>query len=211
MRQCLAISYVFLFFYFYIKKRKLLSVFFMVIALSFHLSSIFALLFLLPFKNSRRTAILFFQVLSLIGGLLIYSFIAEYSSDMMLYGSYLADTDKAFRSDVFFAFIYVVLLNVFSATVVILLPVKGLQSMWTKLFFFSIYVMNLLFSLHYGARIYNIFSMSQILVFSNIISNNQFNVSNSLKLIIWVYIIVLFIKMLVTNSNGILPYNFIFS
>ena len=80
------------------------------------------------------------------------------------------------------------------------------NSFWGKLFALSIIVINATYMLHYGARVYAIFAITQIIYFPMFLKNSKFRNKLVPALLIIVYVSAQFWRMLLANANTIIPY-----
>lgn len=206
MRQTLAMSFVLLFYYFIIEKRYINAWLFLIIACFFHVSSIFAVVIFLPNYLNRNVAILYLIITIFIGLMLPYilPYISKY---FFLYKSYLADGGTLYRENLLQSFFFTILLNVFALFLILNVSINTIQNKWFNLYIYSLCVINVLYSIHYGARIYNVIAISQIIFFTNVIHENRRN--QSIVLVCYVFFIVIFLKFMITNANGIMPYEVI--
>lgn len=216
MRQFLAISFCFLA-YMLMDEGKITKSLLLVIGASLiHTSALIvipAILLLPRIKRLDLRTVLVLLMISLLIGLCVNERFLSFFSGK--YSSYLF-LENAFRSEDLAYLLFIVLpANAFMVYSFINAPSVIKNSSWMKLFFVSTLVLNILQRLLIGPRIVYYFSVSEIIVVSLVIlQNNRHMTLNRLRayrIISITYAIVTYIRFLVGEVNldygGVIPYS----
>lgn len=202
MRQYLAVSLLLCAYYLYYRKKIVWSVVFIAIAFSMHYSSLFALLiFVIGRIRISKRRIIIAMVLALIIGMTIteqvISFVtfSEYS-DLVSHRSSFGD-----------ALFNIFLWDALMVAIVLTTKEDFLETVWGKLFVLSILAFNATFTLQYGARLYAVFGIVQLIFLPQYIKENVFKERYWAALLTLTYCSFQFFRMLLANANNIVPYN----
>ena len=205
MRQYASISYVLLVYYFYDNKKWLKAIIAFFIAISIHKSSTLVLPVLIALKyiNFSRIRGLGFYLLCafIIGSVANDSFFSIFATE---YSGYIER--GIYRESNAAAFIFAFVVGCFSLWLYTLIPNDKRNTMWCNLYVISIFVLLLTFRLQYGARVYVICSISQLYFIPYLFKVNRTFTTNSLKLFVYGYYVVVFMRMWLLNANDIMPY-----
>lgn len=203
-RQYLAISFILCSFCFF-KSYPFRAFCCFMIALGFHLSSVFIVL-IIPFlyvNISRKKALI-----SLFFSFGIGTFLTKSLTQIILsflYQGY-AERDLFRTEDTGLPF--VIAMNIFYVCVFLIADKLLLNSKWGKLYLFSALVLNLVYPLELGTRLYNIFSISNLLFYPLLLINNRLKMKKVVECIIIVFFACMFFKMISSNANEVFPYEF---
>lgn len=204
MRQYISLSLLLLA-YCYYKNRKYLFWLFFLFALGFHTSSVFFLL-IIPFSKVRITKNR--AIITLILSFFIGTFLCDKVVNLVLsfvYGGY-AEKDL-FRSDSI-GFFFVMLMDAFFLLMTISSKAEVLNDKWGKLFLLSALVLNLTYPLELGARIYLIFAISNIFMYPLFLRNSIIHNNIFLKFCIISFFAIQYLRLIISNANGVCPYSF---
>lgn len=209
MRQFLAISLVIAGYTYLPNLKKFLICVF--IATSFHFSAIFSL------------GALFYKLLVMKQGLVIVSVLISFLLGLVLnnelfslltgpYAQYL-NSDFGYRENLASAIVLVIFMDLLFCWCFFTSNEIYKQSIWTKLFFFAIILINVTLRLELGARIILYFTLVQILYFPYYFNCNIVKNKLLLKSVIVVYVAIVFMKILILGNQGeysVYPYKFFF-
>lgn len=209
MRQFLAISFVIVG-YTYLPHIKKFIIY-ILIATSFHFSAIVSLGALLYKKIVMKRSLVIISLLTsfLLGVVLNDDFFALLAGP---YSQYL-DSDFGYRDNLTSAVILVVFMDLLFCWCFFTSTESFKQSIWTKIFFFAIILINATLQLKLGARIILYFTLVQILYFPNYFNCNIVKNKFLLKNIIIIYVAIVFMKILLLGNLGeysVYPYKFFF-
>lgn len=204
-RQYLALSYILLAFC-YFEQSKLKSLLSFFIAVGFHYSSFLflpSLLFIQMHLNRQKAIVL------LIGTFVIGTLFSSTVISVVLsfaYSGY-GESDNLFRSDST-GIIFVLLMNVLYILMLLMSNNSILNSQWGKLYLMSAIILNLVYPLHYGTRIYNIFTIGNLFFYPLLLSNNRIQPKYWVTLCVIGFCAAVFFKMIIQNANEVYPYVF---
>lgn len=83
---------------------------------------------------------------------------------------------------------FVIAMNIFYVCVFLIADKLLLNSKWGKLYLFSALVLNLVYPLELGTRLYNIFSISNLLFYPLLLINNRLKMKKVVECIIIVFL-----------------------
>lgn len=210
MRQYLAISLVFVAFYFMRHCKALLALLFIVLASNIHHSALIGLvLFPLYYVRISRTTILLALLISLALGITIFPTI-----DMAwIYGKYAGYTenDTFIRESITQTLLLTALYNIFSVFIFFTSNKKLLQDFYMKIFFAGNILLNLTMQLALGSRIILYFSIIQTVLLPLYLK--QIHSTQIIRLSIYIgvlcYFTAIFLKILILGNFdqfSIFPY-----
>jgi hypothetical protein len=208
-RQILALSFVFVG-YFYLNKGKTFKFALMVIlASSFHISSIvsFAVYF---FNKLNLTSKRIFMLLGsslffgtfLINDGVIGLFAGKYASYIM--------SSAGYRTSLLIPLVITIILNLLFTFIYIYSKSDIKIGLWFKIYLLSIIINNLSYTLILGSRLLLFFSIAQIIYFVTFIYNNRVKQKKVVVGVIMIYVLILFLRMVLTNGGEIVPYDYSF-
>lgn len=201
MRQYFAISITLLAIYYYIKEKKIVALCIWLCACLIHFSCFLAILILL-FNRINITfprTIVFIIVAYLFGTIVNQELI-----DLITFSEYTHIASA--RNDIVLAGIFTALLDAFMLFVIYTSPQELLNSQWGKYFVLSILIFTATFSLHYSARIYSLFAISQIIYFPLYVKYSTIKYKFLAFGIVFIFVSAQFLRLLLTNANRIIPY-----
>jgi len=199
-RQCIAVSLVFLAFFFLIRGKKWVSVLFILAASAFHTSALVALpIIVIGYLPKKRGFYLYavgicFMVGLFFSGPVLFSLI-----NMLGYGIYLQN--YSFGNIIGNA-LYLIVVNTFFFF--ILNNIKDYENIQFKLFFVFVALTNLLARVPFGDRVLLYFSIIPILFFPYVIYNNKAKQKDLVFLIIIAYSLFTFYRKF--GYGEIFPY-----
>jgi len=201
-RQYLSISFVLCSFCFF-KSYPFRAICCFLIALGFHISSVFVVL-IIPFlyvNISRKKALI-----SLFLSFGIGTFYVKHLTLFVLSFLYQGYAERdLFRTDDV-GLLFVIAMDIFYVCVFLVADKSLLNSKWGKLYLFSALVLNLVYPLELGTRLYNIFSISNLLFYPLLLINNRLKTKKIVECIIIVFFACMFFKMILSNANEVFPY-----
>lgn len=208
-RQILAISFI-LVAYSYLNKKKIMKFVLMVcFAALFHLSSIIALGALVFDKiklTSKRIYIMlcssFFFGTFMLNDSVISLVAGKYSSYIL--------SSEGYRDSLVLPIILTVILNLLFIFLYIYSQKEIKSSLWFKIYLLSVIINNLSYTLILGSRLLLVFSIAQIIYFVSFIYNNRIKQKWIAFSFILLYVLILFLRMILTNGGEIVPYDFSF-
>ena len=206
MRQYLALSFVFLSYYYLFQRKYLLVTISTIIAISIHKSTLLVvpvLVLINFFKIPKVKVLLTILITCYVLGLFVGD--SFYSLFVMEYGSYVSK--GLYRDSSFTATVFSFLVIVFSIMLVMTLDERDRQNFWCKIFIVSSLVMALTFRLQYGSRIYVFFSISEMIFFPYLIYHSKKLKKRTVSLLLYFYLFVVFMRMILLNANDIMPYD----
>ena len=209
MRQYMGFSYVLLSYYFLSHDNKKYFYLFALISTSIHYSSIFVFALVLhkfiPINSKKIILLLIFSFL--FGSMMNEQVLSKLP--LFKFQTYISG-DGLYKDNLGAAIIMTFLMNSFA--VIIISTYRGIQTneFWYKVFIFSIIVLNLTYTLEYGTRLYNLFSISHIIFIPMYLSSNRIKQKSSTYTFIILFYAVLFFRMLLNDGNQVIPYNNVF-
>ena len=210
MRQILATSLVFLAYMAYYENRIKATVIYILVGMTMHLSAIlgFAVFFMKYFKLTTLRVLLYSLVTLIIGLIINDSFL---SIILGPYASYLTSSEHGYRDNVISSFILAFIVNFIFFIIFITSKREIKESLWYKLYFVGLLMMNSTFQLVLGTRAIMFFTLLQFIVYpiyfrNNIIKNKMF-----VFWIIMLYITAILLKILILGNDygvegSIIPY-----
>lgn len=214
MRQFLAISFVLVAYMFFIERKYIFSLIFILIAYQFHHSAWYTLIvFALPFyKFSKDIWTYVILIATLVIGIVMNdSMVRSLTSS---YSSYLDSSSLGYRGTSSIWFVWSLILSILLDALFVFVYLKTdyikRNSIIFKIFFLSIIVNNLTFKLVLGARLILYFTIIQTILYP-IYFNKRYQYT---KWVILAYITVLFIKILLGSGGfygGVYPYKSVIS
>lgn len=206
MRQYLALSWIFLAYSCLSRGNKSKAFLSLSIAFLFHYSSIITLLVIIISRFIKLKKGLWLWITPAIA-LFLGSFMQDSFFSIFAFGYEGYVSRGLYReTDSTMAFALAFIVSVFVLLIIGSTKNECLNSLWFRLLFLSIVVLNLTHRLEYGARIYAMLSISQIIAFPLYLQNNLLKNKNLASIIILMYMTLIFFRMLLTNANGICPY-----
>lgn len=205
MRQYTSLSYVLLAYYFYTRKSWIKLVLSLIFAISLHKSNLLVVPVLIGlgwFSCSNTKKVFSYLILSFLIGCLVND--SFFSLILMDYSHYI--DSGLYRDSSLLATIFSLLVSVFSFMLFTLIPKEKRNLLWCKLYIISLIVLLLTFRLEYGARIYVLFSISQLFFIPYLIKVQRRVKDTSLKVILYSYYVVIYMRMWLLNANDIMPY-----
>ncbi len=206
LRQYCALSYVLLAYYYISENKYIWTSIYVILAFLIHKSALISIPILLLVKYitfpSLTTYSLLLLTLYLLGHIVGDSF---FSLFLMKYNGYVAE--GLYRESSLLASCYSAGVAIFGVYLLSLLNKDDRENPWCKIFACSSLFLVLAFRLEYSTRIYVFLSISQLYFFPYLLSKAKPIISKThLYYIIILYIFVLFMRMLLLNANGIIPY-----
>lgn len=209
MRQFLAISFVIVGYTYLPNIKKFIIC--ILVATSFHFSAIFSL------------GALFYKILVMKRSLVIVSLLVSFLLGLVLnddlfallagpYAQYL-ESDFGYRENLTSAVVLVIFMDILFCWCFFTSTDNFKQSIWTKIFFFAIILINITLQLQLGARVILYFTLVQVLYFPNYFNHNIVKNKLMLKSIIIAYVAIVFMKILILGNLGeysVYPYKFFF-
>lgn len=209
MRQAVAISFVFLGFYFLTKRKDLYFFLSLLAGCLFHASALVAILYYMFYKVSFKDSLTKWMLVST----LIVGLLAAKASILSLvlgpYAVYLESDVFGYRPSIALPLIMTLLLNALYYFVD--KTHRSVDKIWLKLFMFSVLLTNLTFQLALGTRIVLFFSISQVILFPLYLKNNKIKEKNLVFTLVIVYFSLIFFKILMNNGSDVFPYKFFFN
>lgn len=209
MRQFLAISLVIVG-YTYLPRVKIF-ILYVLLAMSFHASAIVSLGALLyKILVMKRSLVILGIMFSFLLGLVLND-----NLFILLTGPYAQylETGFSYRENLTTAVLLVIFMNVLFCWCFFTSTKVFKQSIWTKIFFLAIVLINVTMQLQLGARVILYFTLIQILYFPNYFNNNIVKNKSLLKGLIIIYVAIIFMKILILgnqNDYSVYPYKFFF-
>lgn len=211
MRQLFAGAIVLFAFYFLSVERNKLFVLLVVVASFFHLSSIVALAaFFLRWIRLTSFVIIISLIVTMLIGLtasdgFFVSLAGKYAHDIESYG---------YRDSIAYTILVGGLSNLFFLYLVnqvVKEDIDFLDSIWMKLYFLSVVVMNLTINIVIGPRIVYVFSICQVVVFS--LLTRRFT-NPQARALLYLFGIVTFFRFIIPEisrtEESLIPYYFTF-
>lgn len=209
MRQFLAISLVIAGYTYLPNLKKFLMC--VLVAASFHFSAIFSLFALFyRFLVMKCGIVIIILLISFLLGLVLNDELFSLLTGP--YAQYL-DSDFGYRENLISAVILVIFMDLLFCWCFFTSTGAFKQSIWTKIFFFAIVLINATLQLKLGARVILYFTLVQILYFPNYLNCNIVKNKLLLKSIVIVYVAIVFMKILILGNLGeysVYPYKFFF-
>lgn len=202
MRQLVAVSFVLLAYTYCKKKYKCIAL--IIVAVGFHYSAIVALLIFLIDRLRLNSSIIYLFI-SFVFGCICNDSI--FSALMGPYGQYL-DSEFGYRENLSSAIVMAFLLNLLFLMIFYTSSNKLHNSIWLKIFLFGIIITNMTMQLVLGARIIMYFTMAQTVLYPSYFKYNRERHPALLQLIVFVYILTIFSKILVASKEYLIPYHF---
>lgn len=204
MRQFVAISFVMLA-YTYYQKNKIKCILLILIASGFHASAVIAFaIFLLPLvKFTKKNVFLLLPLTFCLGFLFNDSL---FNLLLGKYAGYLKSDDTGYRDNIFVAAVMALMMDMLFVWIYQMSKVNAKKYLWTKIFFIGILMVNLTFQLVLGARIILYFTMAQIFVFPYFLRFNKERAYGIPTLLIFLYCLVIFTKILLASQGDLVPY-----
>lgn len=207
VRQMIAISFVLLAYTYYPNKFK--TILFIIIAMGFHTSAIIAsAIFITPYVKTNRSSTIWLLSISFVIGFFVNNTLL-----LLILGRYsVYITSKAlsasfgFRDNVGYAAIMALALNIIYFILDLSATKDIKREKWFKLFLFMIILDNLTFRLVLGARIIIYFTMVQTLLYPMVFKENNERQPIILKTLVFLYVLVYFIKLLGNQTEYYVPY-----
>lgn len=209
MRQGLAISWIMISFYYFIKQDKLYkAALCLLFASTIHYSSVLAIVafpFLKYVRITPNRLIVYLLLALFTGAVASTSFFGFFASSEFQF--YITD-NKLYRSSFLLPFIMAVMIGLFVYFILKTSPRHSLNNPWYKLVFLYALVVCVTFKLHYGARLYYMFFTSQFLVLPMYLKCNRFKSKEIPTIVVFLFLILMFARQFVDDvgSNNVLPY-----
>lgn len=198
MRQLLAVSLVLLA-YSYIQNKKKYFLW-TLLAVSFHFSAIISLLALpIEKKYLNKQYILKALFLSFILGCLLNDTV--FSVVTGPYARYL-DGNFGYRENFISSLLMAIFMNLLFLFSFSTIKDSFKQTIWTKVFFVGILVMNATLQLKLGTRLILYLTMSQVVFYTIYIYNNKFKNKRTAVLIVLLYVLIIFLKILILGNQS---------
>ena len=204
MRQMFAGSIILVAFYYLSVEHYKKFLFLVLIASLFHISSVIALFaFFLRWLKLSRMTICLSLIISMAFGLMVSNdfFVAvsgKYAHDIESFG---------YRDSLTYAIIVGGLSNIFFYYLFIQFEKEYINSMWMKLYFLSIVVMNLTIDIVIGPRIVYVFSICQFVIFALLTKDSQ---KPEVKMLLFLFGIVTFFRFMIPEMSrteeSLIPY-----
>lgn len=210
MRQFLAVSLVFLGYDFLLQRKIIKYIVFILIAMSFHISSFLAFI---PYflKKLKLTNTLI--IISLISTLFVGLILSDSIFEIILgpYSHYLT-SEHGYRESSTSALIMSVLVSLMFLFLFTTSKNNFKYNFWVKLYFVGLLIMNITFKLTLGTRAILYFTLLQTVVYPLYFSNTKFFPKSPVVLGITLYLLLIFLKLLVLgntsdNPGAIFPYS----
>lgn len=209
MRQFIAISFV-LFAYSCLPSIKRF-VLFILFAVSFHISAVFAFLVLLyKVFEMKNTVVALGLIFSFFCGLILNNNIIELFAGP--YAQYL-DSDFGYRENLLSTIILLIVMNILFCWCFYTSKKEFKQTIWTKIFFIAIILLNVTMQLQLGTRIVLYFTLIQIVYFPNYYKNTIVKNKFIIQTLITMYVTLVFFKILILGNldeYSVYPYMFFF-
>ena len=206
-RQYMALSWILLSYYYLFHNRRAKWLLALGVACSIHASSILSLvvIFLVRLKLQMCHYVVLFIMAFLVGTVLDDSLLRVFAFQ---YTSYVVN--GAYRDSSFVATILTLAMTLLAIIILRTSKKELYVNSWFKIYMFSAIILNCTYKLEYGARIYVLFSIAQLIFFPLYIRNNNISNTHGVIGIGVCYFLVLFLRMLLVNANNILPYKNVF-
>lgn len=204
-RQYLALSEIFLAYYFFSHQKSIWTFLSVAIAICIHYSSIFCIVSFLfaryvKLNNTKICGLLLASFL--IGSLMNDSLLGYFA---LIYDSYV--NPEVYRESSVIAYLFTIMMNVFAILVVYTASGSAYSNKWFILYVLSVIILNLTFKLHYGTRIYVIFAISQLLFFPLHVRNCRIQYKKVMLFLFLLYLSLNFFRITLVNGNQIFPYH----
>lgn len=205
MRQSLSMSFVFLSWYYMAHNYRMKSYFLLLIAILFHFSNIFALLVILwnRILLTKRKIIYMLVISFLFGSIMNESILSKF---IFLFENFL-EKDTVFRDNSFVVLLIVIVQNLITYYILSNQERERYNEFWFKLFILSCVVFNATYMIAYAARIYLVFAMSQLIFVPVFLQQIPVKRKFVVYFVFILYMSAQFFRILLSNGNGILPYN----
>lgn len=201
MRQYMAISWVLFAYYLYQQDKRRMALLSWLFACFFHYSCFFAVIALFFVKNNiRGLRLVIYVIVAFVFGTVVN----EQIIDAMTFSEY--TNMAATREDTVLVAALTIILDVYMLFIAFSSSERLRNSLWWNLYALSIIIINATYTLHYGARVYSIFAITQIVFFPLYIKNSIFNNVKIPATLIIIYVSIQFWRMLLANANNIVPY-----
>lgn len=204
-RQYLALSFVLMSFCYY-GQSKLKSLLLIIVAICFHYSSVMFIpaFFFSRVALKRKMAIVLVIASFFIGTL----FSAKIVSFVLSIGySFYAENTDLFRSDST-GLLFVLLMNVLYIGMILMSSNRLLNSKWGKLYLLSVIVLNFVYPLQYGTRIYNVFMIGNVFFYPMLLEQTRVKPRAIAMICVIGFSAAVFFKMILQNANEVYPYVF---
>ncbi|MCT4599401.1 MAG: EpsG family protein [Marinifilaceae bacterium] len=207
-RQILATSFIFIAYYYLSKNKRIKYTLMVIFASLFHLSSIFALFVYLFNKIKLTTKKIY---LLLVFSMFFGTFLINDKVIRIIAGKYANYilTSEGYRTSLIIPIVLTLILNCLFIFLYLTSENKIKVTLWFKVYFLSVIVNNMSYTLILGSRLLIFFSISQIIYFVSFIYNNRIKQKYISFSVILLYSLVLFLRMILTNGGEIVPYNLV--
>lgn len=205
IRQCIAMSFCLLVFYFFINKKYVYSIVFMICAFFFHKTSLIflAVFIFMKLKINLRRIILFCLISFGLGLVCNKSLFIKIAGP---YAFYLEGSSFGFRDDMKSAIFMSFLVTLFFILYVLMIGEKKLQTEWLKSYLLGVCCMNVTMSMLLGTRIIYYFTQFQIFFYTDYIITKRKEKYLYLFVLILYYSLI-FYKIFLGQYSEINPYN----
>lgn len=206
MRQFVAISFVLLAISYY--RQKLKCGMFLLTACGFHSSAIIAFsIFFIPFLKFRKNNIYVMLFVTILVGCVLND--AVFNLLAGDYARYLTSDTDGYRDNPMSAFIMAMMMDFLFIWIYITAKTRVKKSIWMKVFFLGILLVNLTFKLELGTRLILYLTMSQIFVFPYFLKYNNEKTKIIPDVLIFVYCLVIFTKIFLGCEADLVPYKMV--
>lgn len=207
MRQYVSLSYVLLAYYHVSDGSWIKTILCLLFAVSMHVSNLLVVPVLVILRRismpKNETIGLLLVIAFILGSIASDSFFSLFS---MKYSSYI-DNDYLYRDSSFLAAIFSVMVSGYSFFLFTLLPINKRNTIWCKVYIISLFILLLTYRLEYGARIYVMFSISQLFFIPYLLQSQHKVNPLALKRIVYCYYTIIYMRMFLHNANEIMPYS----
>lgn len=212
VRQCIAISFILLAFFYFTNRRFFLSIVWFVAACAFHKSAIVSLALVLVLVRMDYKMLTLVIITSLVVGVLLTDkiFIAitgKYASNLLVSDGY-----SGFRDSIIVPFIFSAIISTYF---IVVLMTPDYNSLLTNDWFWAsvigVVAMNLTMRLGQGTRIVLFFSQTQAIFIPKYLDEIE-NSSNKaiIGISFFIYLFLNFARILYDQMNSLIPYRLFF-
>lgn len=208
IRQCIAMSFCFLSFYFFLKKKRVWALLYFSAAFLFHKSAIiFLLVPLVSKKNISFRLAIILCCLSFLLGLSFTSKILIFLAGP--YGQYLQGSKFGFREKNIILVLFAALIDIFFLLYLFLAGKRKVESPWAKCLLLGICCLNATQTLVLGTRLMFYFTQAQIIFYPEYMGKRRHE-KVFLYFLLVLYFFFNFIKILLGQIESLTPYKFVF-
>lgn len=210
MRQILATSLVFMAYMAYYENKIKKTIIYIVVGMTMHLSAILGFaVFFMKYIKLTTFRVLLYSVISLMIGIIINDgFLSLFLGP---YASYLTSSEHGYRDNVFTSFALAFIVSLIFFIIYATSRQEQKNSLWYKLYFTGLIMMNSTFQLVLGTRAIMFFTLLQFIVYPIYFRNNIIKNKMVVFWTVMLYITAIFLKILILGNDvgaegSIIPY-----